>query len=140
MSARELEALDRHALVLAIWLPLILVAATAFHYGFEQGGWPFICAGFVIVLAAFIGHVIVNVVCETQFTAREVALGLITYCVSVLGFGLAMLLSPSFQRLYAVPVTLGLLGIASAIVMTMILWLGLRGAFESFDVIRRFKQ
>jgi hypothetical protein len=140
MSARELDALDRHALVMAIWLPLVLVAATSFHYGFGQGGWPFIGAGFAVLLVAFIGHVIVNVVCETQFTASEVALGLVAYCMGVLGFGLAMLLSSSFQRLYAVPVTLGLLGIASAIVMTMILWLGLRGAFESFDVIRRFKQ
>jgi hypothetical protein len=139
MSARELDALDRHALVMAIWLPLVLVAATAFHYGFAADGWPFISAGFVVLLAAFIGHVIVNIVFETRFTASEVALGLVTYCVSVLGFGLAMLLSSSAQRLYAVPVTLGLLGMASAIVVTMILWLGLRGAFESFDVIRRFR-
>ena len=104
--------------------------ATAFHYGFAAGGWPFISAGFVVLLAAFIGHVIVNIVFETRFTASEVALGLVTYCVSVLGFGLAMLLSSSAERLYAVPVTLGLLGMASAIVVTMILWLGLRGAFS----------
>jgi hypothetical protein len=140
MSARELEALDRHALVLAIWLPLILVAATAFHYGFAAGGWPFIGVGFVVLLTAFIGHVIVNIVFGTQFTPREVALGLVVYGVSVLGFVLAMLLSSSFESLYAVPVSLGLLGMASAIVIAMILWLGLRGAFESFDVIRRFKQ
>jgi hypothetical protein len=25
------------------------------------------------------------------------------------------------------------------VIFTMILWLGLRGAFDSFDVIRRFK-
>jgi hypothetical protein len=140
MPARELEALDRHALVLAIWLPLILVAATAFHYGFAAGGWPFIGVGFVVLLTAFIGHVIVNIVFGTQFTPREVALGLVVYGVSVLGFVLAMLLSSSFESLYAVPVSLGLLGMASAIVIAMILWLGLRGAFESFDVIRRFKQ
>lgn len=140
MSARELEALDRHALVLAIWLPLILVAATAFHYGFAAGGWPFIGVGFVVLLTAFIGHVIVNIVFGTQFTPREVALGLVVYGVSVLGFVLAMLLSSSFESHYAVPVSLGLLGMASAIVIAMILWLGLRGAFESFDVIRRFKQ
>ncbi len=140
MSARELEALDRHALVLAIWLPLILVAATAFHYGFAAGGWTFIGVGFVVLLAAFIGHVIVNIVFGTQFTPREVALGLVVYGVRVLGFVLAMLLSSSFESLYAVPVSLGLLGMASAIVIAMILWLGLRGAFESFDVIRRFKQ
>jgi hypothetical protein len=38
------------------------------------------------------------------------------------------------------PVSVGLLCMAAVIVITMILWLGLRGAFESFDVIRRFKQ
>jgi hypothetical protein len=140
MAARELDALDRHALVITVWLPLVLVAATAFHYGFAAGGWPFIGAGFVLLIAAFVGHVIVNVILGTQFTAREVALGLVIYCASVLCTGLAMLLSSRFQNLYAVPVTLGLLGMASAIVITMILWLGLRGAFESFDIIRRFKQ
>ena len=137
---REIDALDRHALVMAVWLPLVLVAAVAFHYGFAAGGWPFMSAGFAVLIAAFVGHVIVNVILGTRFTPPEVALGLVIYCTSLLSFGLAMLLSSGFQSLYVLPVSVGLLCMAAVIVITMILWLGLRGAFESFDVIRRFKQ
>ena len=139
MSTRELEALDRHALVMTIWLPLVVVAATAFHYGFGAGEWPFVSAGFALLIVAFAGHVTVNVRLGTRFTVREVALGLVVYCASVVAFGFAMLLSPMFRSEFALPVSLGLLGTAAAIIMTMLLWLGLRGAFESFDVIRRFK-
>src|SRR5262249_45286070 len=139
MSTRELDALDRHALVMAVWLPLILVAAMAFYYGFGAGEWQFICAGFAILIAAFAGHVIVNVILGTRFTVREVALGLVVYCAAALAVGFAMLLSPGFRTEFALAVSLGLLGTAAAIIITMILWLGLRGAFESFDVIRRFK-
>ena len=139
MSTRELEALDRHALVMTIWLPFVLVAATAFHYGFGAGGWPFVAAGFAVLMAAFAAHVIVNVRLGTRFTAGELALGLVVYCTSVLAFGFATLLSPGFRSEFALPVSLGLLGTAAAMIITMILWLGLRGAFNSFDVIRRFK-
>ena len=124
---------------MAVWLPLVLVAATAFHYGFGAGDWPFISAGFAVLIAAFAGHVIINVTLGTRFTVREVAFGLVVYCAGAIVFGFAMLLSPNFRSEFALPVSLGLLGTAAAIVITMILWLGLRGALESFDVIRRFK-
>ncbi len=140
MPTRELDALDRHALVMAVWLPLVLTAAAAFHYGFAAGGWPFIGAGFAVLIAAFVGHVVINVILGTRFTPREVALGLLIYCAGLLAFGFAILLSSSFQSLYVLPVSVGLLCMVAIIVITMILWLGLRGAFESFDVIRRFKQ
>src|ERR1700729_1685665 len=104
MSIRPLDALDRHALVIAVWLPLLLVAAAVFHYGFGAGGWPFITAGFAVLIAAFAGHVIVNATLGTQFTPKEVALGLVVYCAGLLAAGLA-----------------------------------LRRAFDSCDVIRRFK-
>jgi hypothetical protein len=35
-------------------------------------------------------------------------------------------------------VSLGFLGTAVAMIFTMITWLGVRDAFTSFDVIRRF--
>ena len=139
MSVPALDAVDRHALVIAVWLPLLLVAAAVFHYGFGAGGSPFIAAGFAVLMAAFAGHVIVNVILGTRFTPKEVAFGLVVYCVGSLAFGLATLLSPIFRSQYALPVSLGLLGTAATIILTMILWLGLRDAFTSFDVIRRFK-
>lgn len=139
MSIRALDALDRHALVIAVWLPLLLVAAAVFHYGFGAGGWPFITAGFAVLIAAFAGHVIVNVALGTQFTPKEVALGLVVYCTGLLAAGFATLVSAVFRSHYAMPVSLGFLGTATVVILTMILWLGLRGAFNSFDVIRRFK-
>jgi hypothetical protein len=139
MSIRALDALDRHALVIAVWLPLLLVAAAVFHYGFGAGGWPFITAGFAVLIAAFAGHVIVNATLGTQFTPKEVALGLVVYCAGLLAAGFATLVSMVFRSHYALPVSLGFLGTATVVIFTMILWLGLRGAFDSFDVIRRFK-
>jgi hypothetical protein len=139
MSTRETDALDRHALVMAVWLPLVLVAAAAFHYGFGTGGWPFIAAGFGVLIAAFAGHVIINVMLGTLFTPREVALGLIVYCAGLSAFGLATLASPGLRAASALPVSLGFLGTATVVIATMVIWLGLRGAFDSFDVIRRFK-
>ena len=57
----------------------------------------------------------------------------------LLAFGLAMLASPVLRAGGALPVSLGFLGTAAVVIATMVLWLGLRGAFDSFDVIRRFK-
>lgn len=139
MSARDLDALDRHALVLAVWLPLMLVAAALFHYGIGPGGWPFMAAAFAVVIAAFVGHVIVNVTLGTLFTPKEVALGLIVYGAGLLAFGFAMLLSPSFRSAAALAVSVGFLGTAAVVIFTMITWLGVRGAFNAFDVIRRFR-
>ena len=139
MSIRALDGLDRHALVMAVWLPFVLVAAAVFHYGFSAGEWPFVTAGFAVLIAAFVGHVIVNVALGTQFTSKEVALGLVVYCTGLLAAGFATVVSTVFRSNYALPVSLGFLGTAAVVIFTMILWLGLRGAFDSFDVIRRFR-
>lgn len=139
VSSPGTDALDRHALVIATWLPLMLVAAGAFHYGFGSGGWPFVDGGFAVLIAAFGAHVVINVITGTRFTVGEVGLGLVVYGGSLFAFGLATLASPTFRAQYALPVSAGLLGTAGIVVVTMIVWLGLRGAFESFDVIRRFR-
>jgi len=139
MPARDLDALDRHALVMAVWLPFGLVAAALFHFGFGAGGWPFVAGGFAAVIAAFAGHVIVNVVFATTFTPKEIALGLVLYVAGLLIFGVVALVSSSFRTEYFLPVSLGFMITAAAVVLTMITWLGTRSAFDSFDVIRRFK-
>ncbi len=96
-------------------------------------------AAFAVVIAAFVSHVIVNVTLGTLFTPKEVALGLIVYAAGLLAFGFAMLLSPSFRSAAALAVSVGFLGTAAVVIFTMITWLGVRGAFNAFDVIRRFR-
>lgn len=132
-------ALDRHALVMALWLPLGFAAAVLFHAGLASGRPVLVLGAFGVVAAAFLAHVIVNAVLGTRFTTRELALGLVLYGGALLGFGLAVLLSPAFAARAFLPVSGGLLMIFGVVVFYMITHFGARGAFEGFDVIRRFR-
>jgi hypothetical protein len=137
-TARE-RALDRHALVTAVWLSAGLVAATLFHTGLGGAGAGFVLASFCAVLAGFVGHVIVNAVFGTEFSVREVALGLVLYGGALVAFGLATLLDPDVRSNLFLPAGAGFALLFAAAVFYMVTRAGLRGAFESFDVIRTFR-
>ncbi|WP_119389049.1 hypothetical protein [Taklimakanibacter lacteus] len=135
----ETEALDRHALVMAIWLALGFIAVILFDYGFGAGGIAAIAAGFIAVLAAFAGHVITNAVYASDFTTREVALGLVLYAASLVTLALAALLAPDFASRNFLPLSLGFVAIAAAVIIYMIIRFGLRRSFDAFDVISDFR-
>lgn len=130
------ERLDRHALVMAIWLPMGMVAVALMHYGLGAGGPVWVMAAFGIVLVAFTGHVIVNVVLRTEFSSREVAVGLVLYGCAMLAVGLAVLVIDGFATRYFLTMAGGLALLAIAVVFYMVTRFGVRRAFESFDVIR----
>jgi hypothetical protein len=132
-------ALDRHALVMTIWLSLGFAAAVLFHLGLEGGRTAAILGAFGVLAAAFLGHVVVNVVLGTRFTARELALGLVLYGAALLAFGLAILLAPGFAARAFWPVGGGFALLLVVVVFYMITHFGIRGAFEGFDVIRSFR-
>jgi hypothetical protein len=139
MADRKLDTVDRHALVLAVWLGFGAVAAALVELGLGRHSWMVAGGGFAAVIAAFICHVIVNAVCGTPFSPREVALGLVGYVAALIGFALAALLSAGFRDDFFLPGSLGFMAVFAAVVFYMITHLGLRRAFESFDVIRRFR-
>src|SRR5258708_27540199 len=139
MADRELSAVDRHALVLAIWLAFGLVAVALVELGLRLGSWMIAVGGFAAIVAAFTVHVIVNAFSHTLFTPKEVALGLVLYVIGLLGFALGALLSPGFRDGFFLPGSLVFIAVPAAVVFYMITHLGLRRAFESFDVIRRFR-
>ena len=138
MPDRNLAALDRHALAMAIWLGFGLVAVILFKIGFSLTSWLALALAFAALFSAFISHVLVNIVFGTRFTAREVFLGLTVFGICLLWFGLAVLIYPQYRLNLFLPVTFGFVALTSAVVITMMAWLGVRGAFESFDVIRSF--
>ena len=138
MSDRNDATLDRHALAMAIWLGFGLVAGILFKIGFSLTSWVALALAFASLLAAFIAHVLVNMVFGTGFSAKEVSLGLSVFGICLLWFGLAVLIYPEYRLPLLLPVALGLGALTAAVVFTMITWLGVRGAFESFDVIRSF--
>jgi hypothetical protein len=138
MTHRDLKSLDRHALVMALWLGFAFLAVTLLKLGIDHVNWWALSLGFASVLAGFIAHVLVNVVFNTLFTPREVAFGLFVFAVCLLWFGLSVMFYPQHRLDLFLPIALGFVALSAAVLFTMITWLGVRGAFESFDIIRRF--
>ena len=138
MTDRELKSLDRHALVTALWLGFAFLAVTLLKLGIEHANLWALSLGFASVLAGFIAHVLVNIVFRTLFTPREVALGLFVFAICLLWFGLAVIFYPQHRISLFLPIALGFVALTTVMIFTMITWLGVRGAFDSFDIIRRF--
>jgi len=138
MTDQELKSLDRHAFVMALWLGFAFVAVTLLKLGIEHVNLWALSLGFASVLIGFIAPVLVNIVFKTLFTQKEVVLGLSVFAICLLWFGLAVFFCPQYRMTLFLPIALGFVVLTSAVIFTMITWLGVRGAFESFDIIRRF--
>ena len=133
------KALDRHALVMAIWLPLALAAVVLFSHGVSYSQPWFIGGGFLAVLSAFGCHIIVNAVLATEFTVRETALGLFTYVAALVAFLLALLFrAKAYVALFAAFGT-GFLSLLFFGLLYMVIHYGVRQTFDAFDVIRDFR-
>ena len=134
-----IERLDRHALVMGIWSAFGFVAVILLHCGLGEGGWIGVAAGYACLLAAFLGHVIINVAFRTVFSRRELALFLVAFLASLIGLCLAALLVPDFRDRSFVPVVAGLVSIAAVVLGYMVIHYGVRAVFDAFNVIGDFK-
>lgn len=130
------DALDRHALVSAVWLPTGFVTLGLMHHGFAGGGGAWVLAGFAVLLVGYALHVIVNFVLGTPFTAKEVALAFVIFALAGLAFVLAVLLQPAFATSFFLPVAGGMAMLAAAVVFYLVTRWGPRQAFRQFDIIR----
>jgi hypothetical protein len=139
VPAMTTEALDRHVLVMTIWLTAGLIAATLFHYGVGNGGALFILAAFAVIISAFSGHVVINFVVGDGFTTRELALGLVLYATALIAFVGAALTSHDFAARAFLPTSGGFLAVFAAVVFYMVVHSGVRRAFDAFDAIRSFR-
>lgn len=128
--------LDRHGLVMAVWLPAGFVALALFHYGVGGAGPLWVALGFAAILAGFAAHVVVNAVLRTGFSPAEVALALVLFLAGVLAFVLATLFSEGFAEHNFLVVVGGMAALAAVVIFYMVTRAGPRGAFEAFDVIR----
>ena len=130
------DRLDRHALVLAVWLPAGFVALGLFHYGFGVGGAWWVAAGFAALLAGFVAHVIVNTVLGSSFSARETGLAMVLYATGMVALVLAALIVDGFAKKFFLPVAGGMIGLLLAAVFYLLSRFGTRAAFDKFDSIR----
>lgn len=132
----EDDALDRHAMISAVWLPAGFVALGLFHHGFADGGPWWVLAGFAAVLAGYALHVIANAVLSSPFSRYEVALALVVYAAAGFALVLAVLLQPGFAETYFLPMAGGMAALAAAVIFYMVTRSGARAAFSQFDIIR----
>ena len=130
------DRLNRHALVLAVWLPAGFVGLGLLHYGFGAGGAWWVASGFAALLAGFAAHVIVNAVLGTTFTLREAGLGMVIYATAILALVLAVLLVDGLASRFFLPVAGGMIVLLLAAVFYMLTRFGTRDAFDKFDSIR----
>lgn len=134
----EWSVLDRHALVMSIWLAAGFMALALLARGFLATSAPLVVAAFAVVVAGFVGHVIINAVGRTLFTPREVALALVVYGLGLVWFLLSLLLRSDPVRALFVPLSAGFLVLAVVVIFYMVTHFGARGAFRAFDVISDF--
>ncbi len=121
---------------MAIWLTGGFITAVLVHYGLSNGkSLPIYVAGSTVLLA-FIAHVIANAVYVTPFTRRELSLALVLYGVALLAFALTSLLEPVFRAQFFLPFGMVLIAIGVAVLFYMVTHYGMRGVFDSFNVVR----
>ncbi len=136
MVSGKQARLDRHALVMALWLPLGLVSSVLFHHGFATDGSWWVAGGFLIILAGYAGHIIVNAALGTGFTARETGVGMVLFLAALNAFAGAMVLVDGFYESHFLTIAMGMTALVVIAALTMVTRHGARAAFEKFDIIR----
>ncbi len=98
--------------------------------GFSGASWSMGLLGYALLVAGFIGHLIINQVFETGFSSGEVALGLVAFGISALSFIGSWLFDPGFG---SVNLGIGLAGfgaMAACLVGYLIVRYGMRGSYQ----------
>ncbi|MGQ0564944.1 MAG: hypothetical protein ACT4OK_07710 [Gemmobacter sp.] len=130
------DRLDRHALVIALWLAAGFAALVLFARGFGAGGVAWLAGGFAALLAGFALHIVANAVLRTGFTAREVALALVLAMTGLLALGLAVLAVPGFAGRFFLPLAGGAAVLVAAVMLYLVTRFGPRDVLGMFDAAR----
>ena len=136
-NAGEDERLNRHALVVAIWSPLIFVAAIALQIGISRCSSVWIAAAFTTILFGFVCHIIVNAALKTEFTKGETALGALIFTFAVMFFAASHVVFESGNlRHLLLPMSAGFSSLIGAVIIYLLIMYGPRKSLEKFDIIR----
>jgi hypothetical protein len=131
------DLLDRHALVMCVWTPSTFVAAAFLHLGLSGGGLWWVATAFTVIIATFIGHIIINVVTGMRFTAGETALGGVAFAAALCALILGRVFGPdTFGADRFMATGLGMFALVIAVIIYLLISFGPRSAFAKFDVIR----
>ncbi len=127
------QPVDRGILVFAIWAALGFLGLGIVLEGFTRDSWAISAAGVATIAAAFVAHIVVNVVFGTGFSRGETALAIGTYGLlgSVFLAG-AVSGGMSMADYYSGLTLFGVLAVGFLVYLTT--RHGLRGAFSRFHL------
>jgi hypothetical protein len=94
-------------------------------------------AGYAALMLGFGAHIVINAIFKTSFSKGEVALGLIAFALSVLGFIGSWIFDPSFTMVNGVIGLAGFSAILACFIAYIVMKYGLRG---SFTLIHRMRE
>lgn len=123
--------IERSVLVFSTWTALGVLSLALFLEGLEANQYGTALAGILLLIAAFVAHMVINALYRTGYTAGETALGLATFGVVallvVIGFATGRLDERDFLACLSL-VALLVVGFLSYLVTRY----GLRGAYSTF--------
>ncbi len=84
--------------IMTNWAFVLAFGVCVVLSGFSVSDPVMAIAGFAVIVAGFIVHVIINRIFSTGFTNPQVALGLVAFVAAVLCFVLVSLFDPAFDQ------------------------------------------
>lgn len=124
---------DRAILVFSIWAVLGFFGLGVLLEGFRLDQWSVSAGGVLLIMLAFVAHIVVNAIFDTGFSQGEAALGFAAYGLLGLVFIAGALGGRMSMTNYYSGLTLfGLL--AAGFLAYLFTRHGLRGAFSRFHV------
>lgn len=124
---------ERSILIFAIWAVLGFLGLGIFLEGMKTDSWLLSAAGVLIIVLAFVAHIIVNGIFDTGFSPGETALGIGAYGLLGLVFVVAAAGGTLTMTNYYSGLTLfGTL--AAGFLAYLLTRHGLRGAFSRFHI------
>lgn len=129
---------ERHGLVLSLWIAFGFLAVICIHLGLSKNNWIFSCTGFLILIAGFMAHIIVNAIAGTGFHFLEAVFGLFVFSMGIVLFLLSLLMGVEYSAENFIAICTGLMLIFISISFYMITRGGVHKAFEHFNVIKSF--
>jgi hypothetical protein len=125
--------IERSVLIFAIWAVLGILGLCVFLEGMKTDWWALSATGVLLIVLAFVAHIIVNRIFDTGFTPGEATLGIgaygvlgLIFVVSATGGALSMPDYYSGLTLFGV--------LAAGFLAYLFTRHGLRGAFSRFHV------
>jgi hypothetical protein len=98
--------------------------------GFAENSMVAGLAGFLLIIAGFLAHVLINYVFAGNFTQAQIALALGAFTVGVLCYIASVLVNPGFTEIDVATGLVGFTALAATFVIYIIINYGVRGSYQ----------